>query len=271
MKKIWIMLSLALLSCACTKAGFGVEKDVLDYGYLTLNLSSDNDVNLTKATQQVQSTDFSNWNVTVSQEGGSFVPVSCKASELSGKAFVAGTYTVSVNNYVDDAAACAANSNWGAARYEGSASVTVEKGKSNPVTVACGTAKNARFKVVFAETFKAICTDGAGGSKDDYSLSTGSTSETRILVFNKENTSALAYYAAGATVGYTLHYTYNGVSKNPTGSFTMGGAATEKTITISANSNGTISLTISYDDAFTDGGSETVEIDAATGDVVGSN
>lgn len=264
MKKIWIMLSLALLSCACTKAGLEVVDEDQNYGYLTLNLSSDNDVNLTKATQTV--TDLGSWNVTVSQTGGS--SVSCKASELSGKAFVAGTYTVSVCNYADDAAACAANSNWGAARYEGSTSVTVEKGKSNPVTVACGTAKNARFKVVFADSFKAICTDGAGGSKDDYSLSTGSTGETRILVFNKENTSALAYYAAGATVGYTLHYTYNGVSKNPTGSFTMGGAATEKTITISANSNGTISLTISYDDTFTDGGSETVEIDAATGDVV---
>lgn len=254
MKKIWIMLSLALLSCACTKAGLEVVDEDQNYGYLTLNLSSDNDVNLTKATQTV--TDLGSWNVTVSQTGGS--SVSCKASELSGKAFVAGTYTVSVNNYVDDAAACAANSNWGAARYEGSTSVTVEKGKSNPVTVACGTAKNARFKVVFADSFKAICTG-------DYSLT---TSMPRTLAFTKDTESKLAYYAAGATVEYTLHYTYNGVSKNPTGSFTMGGAATEKTITISANNNGTISLTISYDDAFTDGGSETVEIDAATGDVV---
>lgn len=259
MKKIWIMLSLALLSCACTKAGLEVVDEDQNYGYLTLNLSSDNDVNLTKAVQQVQSTDFSNWNVTVSQQSGT--PVSCKASELSDKAFVAGTYTVSVCNYVDDAAACAANNNWGAARYEGSTSVTVEKGKSNPVTVACGTAKNARFKVVFADSFKAICTG-------DYSLT---TTGDRALAFTKDTGGKLAYYAAGTIVGYTLHYTYNGVSKNPTGSFTMGGAATEKTITISANNNGTISLTISYDDTFTDGGSETVEIDAATGDVVGSN
>lgn len=256
MKKIWVMLSLAMLYCACNKADFEVVGDAEDYGYLTLNLSSDNDVNLTKTVQQVQSTDFSSWNVTVSQTGGS--SVSCKASELSGKAFVAGTYTVSVCNYADDAAACAANSNWGAARYEGSASVTVEKGKSNPVAVACGTAKNARFKVVFAESFKAICTG-------DYSLT---TTGDRALAFTKDTGGKLAYYAAGTIVGYTLHYTYNGASKNPTGSFTMGAAATEKTITISANSNGTISLTVSYDDAFTDGGSETVEIDAATGDVV---
>ena len=254
MKKIWIMLSLSLLSCACTKAGLEVVDEDQNYGYLTLNLSSDNDVNLTKATQTV--TDLGSWNVTVSQTGGS--SVSCKASELSGMAFAAGTYTVSVNNYVDDVAACAANSNWGAARYEGSASVIVEKGKSNPVTVACGTAKNARFKVVFADSFTAICTG-------DYSLT---TTGGRTLAFTKDTESKLAYYAAGATVGYTLHYTYNGVSKNPTGSFTMGGAATEKTITISANNNGTISLTISYDDTFTDGGSETVKIDAATGDVV---
>lgn len=261
MKKIWIILSVALLSCACNKTDFGPDGDGQDYGYLTLNLSSDNDVNLTKAAQTV--TDFSNWNVTVSQEGAS--QVSCKASELAGKAFAAGTYTVSVCNYADDAAACAANSNWGAARYEGSAEVTVEKGKTNSVTVACGKAKNARFKVVFADSFTAICTDNSGNPNEGYTFTTNGD---RNLVFSKTTAGNLAYYATGATVNYNLSYTYNGSTKTPAGSFTMGDAATEKTITISANSNGTISLTISYDDTFTDAGTETVTIDAATGEVV---
>lgn len=263
MKKIWIILSVALLSCACTKTDFGPDGDGQDYGYLSLALSSDNDINQTKAVQTVN--DLSNWNVTVSQEGGSFEPVSCKASELGTKAFTAGTYTVSVYNYADDAAACAANSNWGAARYAGSANVTVEKGKSNPVSVACGTAKNARFKVVFADSFTAICTDGSGNASDGYTFT---TTGTRNLVFSKTTAGNLAYYAAGATVNYTLSYTYQGSTKTPAGSFTMGAAATEKTITISANSNGTITLSISYDDTFTTVDGETVVIDAATGNVV---
>lgn len=266
MKKIWIILSVALLSCACTKTDFGPDGGGQDYGYLSLALSSDNDINQTKAVQAVSSTELSNWNVTVSQESGSFVPVQCTADALGTKAFAAGNYTVSVCNYADDAAACAANSNWGAARYEGSNTVNVVKGQTTPVTVACGTAKNARFKVVFSDSFTAICTDGSGNHKDDYSLT---TKGTRIIAFMKGNaSSALAYYAATTSVEYTLHYTYNGESKNVDGSFTMGAAATEKTITISANRNGTITLSISYDDTFTTVDGETVVIDAATGNVV---
>lgn len=263
MKKIWIILSVALLSCACTKTDFGPDGDGQDYGYLSLALSSDNDINQTKAVQTVS--DLSNWNVTVLQNGGSSEPVQCKASELGTKAFAAGTYTVSVCNYADDAAACAANSNWGAARYEGSKTVSVVKGQTTPVTVACGTAKNARFKVVFSDSFTAICTDNSGNPNEGYTFTTNGD---RNLVFSKTTAGNLAYYAAGATVNYTLSYTYQGSTKTPAGSFTMGAAATEKTITISANNNGTISLTISYDDTFTDAGTETVTIDAATGEVV---
>ena len=265
MKKIWIILSVALLSCACTKTDFGPDGDGQDYGYLSLALSSDNDINQTKAVQAVSSTELSNWNVTVSQESGSFVPVQCTANALGTKAFAEGTYTVSVYNYADDDAACAANSNWGAARYEGSNTVNVVKGQTTPVTVACGTAKNARFKVVFSDSFTAICTDGSGNPSEGYTFTTAGS---RNLVFSKTTAGNLAYYAAGATVNYTLSYTYQGSTKTPAGSFIMGAAATEKTITISANNNGTISLTISYDDTFTDAGTETVTIDAATGEVV---
>ena len=48
----------------------------------------------------------------------------------------------------------------------------------------------------------------------------------------------------------------------------MKGAATENIISISSNDNGTISVTVNYDDTFGTGNSENVEFDAATGEEV---
>lgn len=259
MKKIFTILSLAVLLCACNRTDLQPVAD--NYGYLTLSLSSDNDMSQTRAEQTV--TNLADWKVNVTD--GSSVNVDCKGDELAAKAFAAGDYTITVNNYADDATACAANSNWGAARYEGTNTVTVVKGVATPVTVACGTAKNARFKVVFADSFTAICNDAQGQAKDDYSLT---TKGDRTLAFTKSTSSSVAYYAAAATVEYTLHYTYKGTAKNFENSFTMGAAATEKTVTITANDNGTITLTITYDDTFTAADAETITIDAATGNKV---
>lgn len=48
----------------------------------------------------------------------------------------------------------------------------------------------------------------------------------------------------------------------------MAGAATNNVITISANSNGLISVSIKYDDAFGEGNNSTIQFDAATGEQV---
>ena len=71
-------------------------------------------------------------------------------------------------------------------------------------------------------------------------------------------------------VSYTLKYKYNGTDKLNSGVITMKGAATENIITVSANDNGLISVTIKYDDAFGNGNSSTITIDAATGNEVNS-
>lgn len=253
MKKSIVILSLAVLACAC-KQEINTVKVAGDYGYITLKLANDNAMEQVKAEQTV--TDLSAWNVSVS--GGELEsPVTCKANELAAKAFKAGNYTVSVNNYATDAEATAAKNGWGDARYEGSNSVTVEKGTAKAVTVACGTAKNARFNVVFAESFTEL-------SKDSYTV----TIEGRSITFSSTTSENLAYAAAGAAISYTLSYKYAGADKTYDGSFTMGGAATQKTLTVTANDNGTITLSITYDDTFTTVDGETVTINAATGEVI---
>ena len=71
-------------------------------------------------------------------------------------------------------------------------------------------------------------------------------------------------------VSYTLKYKYNGTDKSKTSVITMNGAATENTISIKANDNGLINVTIKYDNEFGTGNSSTITIDAATGNEVNS-
>ena len=147
----------------------------------------------------------------------------------------AGTYTVSAQSHASEADALQDNDGWGAAFYQ-------------------GTAKNARLKVLFSLI----------NNFTEYSLTAKGN-----RVFNESNyNSALAYYAATEVVDYTLSYKYNGTPKQITGQITMNGAATENIISIASNDNGTISVTINYDDTFSEGNESEIEFDAATGEEV---
>lgn len=246
MKKLFTIFCTAALICACTNENEPTLNE--NYGYIDLGLTADNTVT-SRATQTVDN--LTGWTIKVGET----------TYTGASQAFAAGTYTITAHNYADDAAACAANSNWGAARYEGSVeNVTVTAGTTATPTIACGTAKNARLKVVFADSFKAIVKTG-------YSLT---TTGDRALAFTASNTDALAYYAASANVGYDLVFTLNSseTPKTISGTVTLGAAATEKTITVSANTNGTINISISIDNEFTNGGNEDITIDASTGDKV---
>lgn len=236
-----LLVAAAMLS-ACTNDNI---LDVASYGYLNLDLTTDNTVT-TRAVQKVDG--FSTWTVKVGK------------TDYTGPSqkFPAGTYNVTASNYADLATANTAKGNWGDAFYSGSTSVTLAAGETKNVTVACGTAKNARLAVSFSLN-EAItnCTLTAKKGDND-------------LVFNKTNAStAKAYYDAVSTVNYSVSYTYGGVPKTLTGkSVTLGAAATEKKINITANDNGTITISVSYDDTFGDGGSDIITIDAATGEEV---
>ena len=249
MKKSFLFAALAAFSMvSCINEEFPTLTPTKGYGYINVNVS--NDVQMqTRATVS----ELKDWIVTAVATDSETPNFTITSASTKVKA---GTYSVSAKSHADKDAALAANDGWGAAYYEGTASnVVVAAGQTATATVNCGTAKNARLKVEFSlvENFT------------EYSLTAN-----RNLVFNNDNyTKALAYYAATEEVNYTLTYKYNkGDSKTITGIITMNGAATENTISISSNDNGTISVTISYDETFGEGTKQEITFDAATGDKV---
>ena len=86
----------------------------------------------------------------------------------------------------------------------------------------------------------------------------------RNLTFKKENENQKAYFAPGE-VPYTLKYKYKGnEEKSILGAVTVA-EGTEHIISVSSNSNGTITVNITYDDTFADGDDQNINFDAATG------
>lgn len=250
MKKYFVCALAALSFTAC------VNEDGLlseTKGYINLNVNADNEMVVTRAEQTVS--DLSNWTIIIKKNG---TPA---ASWSSTQVYAAGTdYSAEVYNYVDDNAAIAANNNWGAARYEGATSNTfkVEAGKTTNVEINCGKAKNTKLTVTFAEGFTKL------EKVSDYNVNL----TTRNLTFNQNNTTAEAFYAANQSVPYTLNYKYNNDSKTINGTVNTGEAGTATNIMVNANTNGTITLTIKYDDAWTQGTEQSITIDAATGEEV---
>ena len=240
MKKVlFALVAAGMTMTSCMNEEF---PNATSYGQLNVNVSNDLQMN-TRASVS----DFSKW--TVSAVGPQTYTLTSKSTNVK-----AGTYTVSAKSHADEAAALQDNEGWGAAYYEGSTSgIEVAAGKIATAIVNCGTAKNACLMVTFSLT---------EGVFTNYSL----TAE-RDLEFNAENSSsALAYYAATEEVTYTLSYTYNDTPKTKSGKITMNGAATKNIISISSNDNGTISVTVNYDDSFSEGNKEDLEFDAATGE-----
>lgn len=241
MKKTFFAIALAMVGLSsCTNE---VLNDLDAMGTIVLSVSNDEQV--TRAAKAVA--DLNGWTVKAN-DATSEISLTTASTKVK-----AGTYDITAKSHTDEAAALADNGGWGAAYYEGSTSgVVVSAGQTATATINCGTAKNARLKVQFSLV----------NNFTDYSL----TAE-RNLVFDKSNSStALAYYGATEVVNYTLTYKYNGVEKTKTGTITMNGAATENIISISSNDNGTISVTVNYDDTFGTGNSENLVFDAATGE-----
>ena len=235
-------MALAMAMTSCTNE---VLTDVDGYG--TIVLSVNNDETVTRSAKAVA--DLNGWIVKANNNSEEITLTTASTKVKAGK------YTVSAKSHASETEALTVNDGWGAAYYEGtSGEVTVVAGQPAEAVVNCGTAKNARLKVQFSLI----------NNFTEYSLTAN-----RNRVFDASNSStALAYYGATEKVDYTLTYKYNGAEKTKSGSITMNGAATENIISISSNDNGTISVTVNYDDTFGTGNSENLEFDAATGDEV---
>lgn len=212
---------------------------------INLNITNDN-VMITRSESDVPNT--SSWYIKVGTND------QIQVSDLSKQKYAAGEYNIVVSNYATEADAITANQ----AYYTGSVSQNLVKG-SNNVTVACGKAKNCRVMADLAglADFSAITE----------AKLTVSQTEAPNRVLNTTNTTGYFYAGTGKTINYQLDYKYNGVDATAlTGSISNPLAATEYQVKVVTNSNGTITLTVTYDTEFSTVTTETITIDAATGE-----
>ena len=248
MKKNFLpIIALALSATACVS---DADLDVTDNkGYINVSVSADNSME-TRAEQTVS--DFNGWTIKV---GGT-------AWTGSTQGFSAGTYTVTAMNYNDVAAALEANNSYGAAWYTGTQeSVQITAGQQTSVTIQCGKAKNARVRAEIADNMPSI---------SDVQIKVYKTCDSsRQPVLSTTNTTA--YFEASTEISYEISYQYNGGSKTLSPqTLTLGAAGYENVISIKSNQNGSISITVTYDGEFTSNGTNTITIDAATGNEVNS-
>ena len=248
---------LAVSSCVSEDLDINKNADA-GKGYIALNVTNDNAL----TTRAVVSAP-TEWTVKLGGQASHTLTV----GTLSGQSLAAGDYTVEVYNYETDDLALNANSKYGAARYYGdlgitnpSEKVTVSAGTTSTATLALGKAKNAKFTINATVPESAAITITTTSGSDN----------SRALTFTKTANGAFDHTEAffPATDVVTIGVTYNGVSLQNTRTLTMAGAGTENTLKITTNGNGTISLTITYDDEFTTGNEKTINFDAATGQVL---
>ena len=263
MKKI-LSIAVAATAMLVTTACVSEDRDLMQNlkeagkGYIALNVTND-DALTTRTVNDAPST----WTVALGGQASHTLTV----GTIAGQSLAAGDYTVEVYNYANEAAALAANSNYGDARYYGdlgitgaSQKVTVSAGATTTASLALGKAKNAKFTINATVPESAVLTVTA---------TSGSGDNTRALTFSKAANGSFdrttAYFPA--TDDVTIGVVYNGVTLNNTlaKTLTMAGAGTENTLAITTNGNGSISLTITYDDEFTAGNTQTINFDAATG------
>ena len=255
MKKTIISMCAVLTATAFTACSNEVDMfQPIGTGSATIDLNVSNNDEISVGTRAVTTVaDLASWTAVVTKTGETSEAM--KASEVGSKTYKANDkVTVKVSNYADLAAAMPA-SEAGAAYYEGtSEEKTLSKG-ANEMAIACGTAKNCRVKATWTET-------------DDLKITSISTSQSgdntsRSYTFSENGKTA--YYYAGAEISYTVNYTFKSEEKTVTKTISSPAAATEYGLNVVSNENGSITLSVTYNDEFTSGGTTTTTIDAVTG------
>lgn len=253
MKKNFLpIIALALSATACVS---DADLDVADNkGFINVSVSADNSME-TRGTVPVDN--IGDWTIMV---GGT-------KWEGPTQGISAGTYTVTATNYANINDALAANEAYGEAWYSGKKeSVKITAGQQTSVSIECGKAQNARVRADIQPDMPSI-TD-----VQIVVYKTNDTSRKPIL----STTKTTAYFEASTaessvSITYVISYKYGNNSNRtelPTKTLTLGMAAQENVIKITSNTNGSINISVSYDDTFDDGGKESITIDAATGNEV---
>ena len=221
----------------------------LEPNMASINLSITRNDEMTIHTRATQNADKSVWYAQVGTESQIHV------DQLVGKTYQPGEKTIKVSSHTNLDAALQANGGAGEAYYEASQNVNLVAGINN-ISFSCGTAKNSKVSV-----------DWSGATNVAVlSMTNVVAKQTGRTDYTFASTGTSAFFKTGENIKCTINYTYNGANKTITKTITSPVAATEYKLVISANTNGSITtITITYDDAFTDGGTTSVTIDAATG------
>ena len=236
-KTLFSIMALAMAMVSCTNEEIITPAE--QYGYINVNVTNEpleENVAQTRATVA----DYKTWVVTAGD-----------IDLTKDNKVPAGTYTVTAKSHTNMDAALALEDNWGVAYYEGRhENLEVKAGQTATARIDCGKAQNGRITTSF---------NLAENVFTNVSIEVG-----RDLTFNKDTQDKKAYFEPGE-VSYTLKYKYNGSEEKSIANVVTVAAGTEHIISVSSNSNGTITVNITYDDTFADGEDQNINFDAATG------
>lgn len=273
-----VAATMSLTSCL-SEDEVNLEKG--NMGTISVNVTADDQL-ATRANAELGTP--STWYAYVAQSGTAKFGTSSTPraiSELSGFGFAAGDgYTLNVYSHESQDAAMP-NGALGNAYYTGTqktksgdalanysfadlASFSIVAGQPTSVDVYCGKAQNARLSITNAEFAGTITSVTAVAHMTDGTTARNVTFGT---VTNTESTTTQGYFHAGEVVSVTINYNiYSFTDKSVTHDFTVGAAGTNNVLNIKSNSNGTITIAnIYYDDEWTEGRTEEITINAATG------
>lgn len=256
MKKYLMTVVAALAAASFTSCSNEVdmfEPINFEKGYISLDVQ--NDDLLTVQTRAEVSSTSTDWYVKVNNDAAITV------NALQGKGYPKKTgNTLSV--YFKNATLTDAlkdNGGWGEAFWSGSSgSFSIDAGKTTEVSVNCEEAQNAAFSVVFNDTFTGVAEEG-------YKVTASMTKDgtTRSKEFTASTTAGKLLYFEPGTVHYELTGRVNGKDVSIGKDLTVV-KGKKYVLTVKANTNGTIKLTISYTE-MVDGEAQEITIDAATG------
>lgn len=271
MKKIMIIAAALAAMTACNKSVLETATPSEGFGYINLGISADAEMVVTKAESAALTAEqLANYTVTLKQ--GETQKWSKKYSEINSETdwkVTAGEYTVVVENLTTTAAydnSSNDNAN-GKLRLAGSSSVTVVAGKTATCSVKC-TAANAKVTFITDDNFNTAFTNPSvsvsqslGETTRTVSMGTPGSSHT------EENLTAAFF--EGGTAKWTLTATLKGETGEKTYSkdITLTAGKWSQVTFSTTNTNGTISLTVTIDDAMTsESVSETIDpISTTTG------
>ena len=236
MRKSFLYIGAALIMAAgCNKEVIRSEKS----GLITLNLSSEQEVVLTKGS--MESMDCSNFNVYIT--GTTFLSESYYKSYIcsqmeKGVSIPYGTYAIASDNCTSKEAA----TGFGQARYWGETKeIRISSQEPVSVTVKC-TMVNGKIQVVFDESFTKDFTNPS------IKLSQADRNVTMTLEQTLKSSAYFNVEAPSTTISYTIYGEIAGRTLEYSSSVDLSPAKCA-IITIKSNHNGLIGPGVDVDDS----------------------